>query len=440
MRRSIRTHVSECLRDRTGNFAILTAVAMLPIAVGASLVIDLGIAYLEAERMQSALDSAALSAVKTYGESGDEQEALKQATVVFKQNFQIPENASQFGIAENAEAITLVFSQTAFELTAEARYSFDYNPVFLKRIPFEISRRSVAGRLPGTQACIIALHPTAYRGFEVSGSANVDMSGCTINANSNSEQAIYVSGSGNLKAECLFATGGIHVEQNAVELACTSARERAPRVPDPFKNKQLPSVSSPIDVSGCGQNFIGGGGGGGNCNGTGRTPNGNTTGYVVTLKPGTYNALDLKGAVDLELGSYVIDGGSLQLGSQAVVTGKNVTFFLLNGANLSINGGATFDISPSLAGPWAGFSVVADHGNQAPAIINGNSTSRLSGIVYVPDAQEIQYSGNGTTSGECIRLIAQEITLTGNSSFKMDCNPELANTKINNPGATRLVQ
>lgn len=39
-----------------------------------------------------------------------------------------------------------------------------------------------------------------------------------------------------------------------------------------------------------------------------------------------------------------------------------------------------------------------------------------------------------------MRLIAQEITMIGNSSFKLDCGQELAEKKISNPGAIRLVQ
>ena len=100
----------------------------------------------------------------------------------------------------------------------------------------------------------------------------------------------------------------------------------------------------------------------------------------------------------------------------------------------------TFDISPSLVGDWAGFSIVAEHGNTEQAVINGNSKSSLTGIVYLPDVAELQYSGNGLTSGECIRIIAQEITLIGNATFKMDCTAELANKKFNYPGALRLVR
>ncbi|CAN7153915.1 pilus assembly protein TadG-related protein [Pararhizobium sp. LjRoot238] len=440
MRRPFKAYIDHFLGDESGNFSTLTAIAFVPVIGAAAVVIDLGAAYIEATKLQAALDSAALSAVRSFGEGSSEDETTKEASDIFFGNFTVPANSEPLPEEDNLSSFSLTLVDGALEDTATAAYGFNYKPMFLERLPFEISKRAIAARVPGIEACILALHPTKYRSFEVSGSAAIDMSGCTITANSTDAEAIYVGGSGSLKAECLYSSGGISIDPNAVQLACPDPHEKSPRVPDPFKNKKLPVTAPWVDLSGCGQNFVDGGGGNGNCNGTGKTPNGNNAGYVVTLKPGTYGSLELKGAINLEPGSYIIDGGSLQLTSQSVVTGHGVTFFLVNDASLVIHGGATFDISPSLSGDWAGFSIVAEHGNTEPAVINGNSSSSLTGIVYMPDTQEIQYSGNGATGGECIRLVAQEITLTGNSYFKMDCDPELANTTINNPGAIRLVQ
>lgn len=38
---------------------------------------------------------------------------------------------------------------------------------------------------------------------------------------------------------------------------------------------------------------------GGTCNGTGKTPNKPPEGYAVTLKPGTYDGLEIKGNVKM---------------------------------------------------------------------------------------------------------------------------------------------
>lgn len=440
MRRPFKAYIDHFLGDESGNFATLTAIAFVPVIGAAAVVIDLGAAYVEAAKLQAALDSAALSAVRSFGEGASEDETTKEASDIFFGNFTVPANSEPLPEEDGLSSFSLTLVHGAPEDTATAAYGFNYKPMFLERLPFEISKRAIAARVPGIEACILALHPTQYRSFEVSGSADIDMSGCTITANSTDAQAIYVGGSGKLKAECLYSAGGISIDPNVVQLACPEPHEKSSRVPDPFKYKKPPAAAAWTSLSGCGQNFVSGGGGNGDCNGTGRTPNGNNAGYVVTLKPGTYGGLELKGKINLEPGSYIIDGGSLQLTSQSVVTGHGVTFFLINDASLLIHGGATFDITPSLLGDWAGFSIVAEHGNTESAVINGNSSSSLTGIVYMPDTGEIQYSGNGATGGECIRIIAQEITLTGNSYFKMDCDPELANTTINNPGAIRLVQ
>ena len=104
----------------------------------------------------------------------------------------------------------------------------------------------------------------------------------------------------------------------------------------------------------------------------------------------------------------------------------------MNGASVSINGNADFNITPATTGEWAGFAIVADHGDTKAATINGTSNSSLTGIVYLPDAStSLSYSGDGTTSsGDCIRLVAQTITLTGHSKFRSDCTAQLAGTAI----------
>jgi Flp pilus assembly protein TadG len=430
--------------NRDGNFAVLGAIAFVPIIGAAALAIDFAGAYLETEKIQNALDSAALGSVRVYGEGATEDAASKEAEKFFWSNYSLPKENIAEALAAPAdidtqEALTVKFTRDVNEDKATADFTYEYRPLFLERAPFQIRRQAVAARTANAEACILALHHTAQRAFDVSGSAIADMTGCAVVSNSNHNESIYVGGTGKLKAECLYAAGAIYGSPQDIVLACDSAVQGSPRVPDPFASKALPKTSGWVDLSGCGQNYVSGGGGNGNCNGTGKTPK-NTADYVVTLKPGTYGTLELKGAINLEPGHYIIDGGRLELGAQTVVTGKGVTFFLMNNAKLLIRGGATFNISPSLDGTWAGFSIVAEHGNVQQAIINGNSKSSLTGIVYLPDVAELQYSGNGLTSGECIRLIAQEITLIGNSTFKMDCSAELANKKINYPGAIRLVR
>ncbi|WP_431322993.1 TadE/TadG family type IV pilus assembly protein [Rhizobium sp. YTU87027] len=432
-------HAHRFLRNNDGNFAVLTALAMVPLLAAASVAVDYTNAGFEADKLQEALDSAALRAVRLYGEGQTEAEATQVANDTFFGNWDHSQGNGQAAAAVPS-SINILYTEAGQQITAAANYSFDYQPVFLTRLSFPISRHSSASYQTGGEACILALNRTADRAFEVSGSSTVDTSGCTITANSSSNEAIYVGGSGTLKTECLYTPGKVSASPNSTTLACGHAHEGSSVAIDPFKRKTMPAAGQAVDLSGCGQNFVGGGGGGGTCNGTGKTPNKPAAGYAVTLKPGTYAGLEIKGNVKLQPGNYIIDGGTLKFASQSVITGDQVTFFLLNGASIDIHGGSTFNVTAATSGAWAGFSIVADRSNTAAAVINGNSSSHLNGIIYMPAAQEVQYAGNGGTGGECVRIIAQEITMIGNSTFKLDCKQELADNQINSPGAIRLVQ
>ncbi|WP_156668124.1 TadE/TadG family type IV pilus assembly protein [Rhizobium bangladeshense] len=444
MREFLDRHATRFVCDKGGNFAILTALVAVPLVGAASLAIDFANASLDAAKMQEALDSAALAAVRLYGEGHSEAEATQMATEMFFGNYHktgsVSDGNQDTTPATEPPPLHVVYAQVGQEVMATADYAVSYQPVFLTRLSFPISRRSAAFRQPDKEACILALNPTADRAFQVSGSSKVDTSGCTITANSRSSEAIYVGGSGTLKTECLYTPGKVSASPGSMDLECSQPREGTSPATDPFRSKAIPKAGTWEDLAGCGQNFVAGGGGNGSCNGTGKTPNKPPDGYTVTLKPGTYNGLEINGNVKLQPGNYLIDGGKLKFNSQSVITGDQVTFFLLNGAELDIHGGSTFNVTAPTSGAWAGFSIVADRNNTAPAVINGNSSSHVNGIIYMPAAAELQYAGNGSTTGECIRLIAQKITMIGNSTFKLDCKSELANNEINNPGAIRLAR
>ncbi|MDR6757280.1 hypothetical protein J2Y48_002576 [Mycoplana sp. BE70] len=430
------------LEDEGGNFGIMTALLLPVLFLAGSVAVNVTSAVKESSKMQAALDTAAITAVKSFGEGESESDARTAANALFFANFERSSHLEADNLSDPDEGATIQveFSVIDDEPTATASYKADYDPLFWGLRPYRISRESVAARAQGKEACILALHPTATRAFEVGGSATVDTSNCTITSNSKDVQSIYIGGTATLKAECLYATGKVSATLANTKLACGKAREDVPPTPDPFKRKAMPTAGSLVNLAGCGQNFVGNGGGNGDCNGTGKTPSKVPDDYSVTLKPGTYRGLEVKGKVRLEAGNYIIDGGALKFTSQSIISGDGVTFFLLNGAQIDIHGGANFHVTAATSGPWAGFVIVAARNNTQAAVINGNSASSLTGIIYMPASTEIKYAGSGTTGGECVRIVAQEITMIGNSAFKSDCKKELADAKINNPGAIRLVR
>ncbi len=396
-------------RDKSGNFAILSAIIATPLLLAAALSVDMGNAYRVAEGTQRALDTAALAAVRKYSIGGTENDAKVIAADFFKSNF-----SKNTGEPLTAQALAtgfdLTVDKTASAYTATASYTFPFNPVFTLHLPFQIERTSVARRNTASQACVLALSPSIKRAFNNAGGANTDMTGCIVMSDSANGESAYVDSNSSLKADCMFAVGGVNASTAATDLTCGQPRAGIAPLRDPFGDRTMPTPAT---------------------TGTSIPAADKTTG-VTTLVPGTYkNGLTIQGDTVMQPGNYIIDGGAFKLNAKADLTALGVTFFLMNGASVSINGTADFEISPATTGDWAGFSFVAERDNASAATINGSSNSDLTGIVYLPASTSLSYSGDGSTSsGDCIRLVAQTVTLTGHSKFRSDCTAQLSGETI----------
>lgn len=409
----MRRKIIELVRSRDGSFAVMSALLIVPLLAAASLALDTAAAYLEATKLQESLDAAALGSLKAFAETQSVPIAVKTAKGLFGGSFK-EQFASPLLESDGTFKVDLDLSSAAFEEVAEASATIQYKPNLLPWAGFDITRRSLAIRSKPMESCILALHPSNARSFTVSGSSNVDLTECTVVANSASEQAIYIAGNAQFKAKCLISHGGISLH-NSVNLACDTPATRAPIVADPYAHKQLPEAGDyPARLV--------------------------PQAAKVALLPGRYREMKLGVAAALAPGYYFIDGGKLQITDSAIVIGEGVTFFLINGAELDIHGEAVINLSPSTKGTWAGFLIVAEHDNTQRAVINGNSNSSMTGIIYMPGAKELHYSGGRDTKGGCIRLVAQEITLIGSSRFSIDCSNQLAGNVVQTEGSIRLAR
>lgn len=153
------------------------------------------------------------------------------------------------------------------------------------------------------------------------------------------------------------------------------------------------------------------------------------SGQTLVLKPGTYffnNA-----SLSMSTGTITCDGCVAGgAGVTLVFTGSNSN----NVGNIQISGGNFTLIAPGTASDanpavFQGTVIYRDDlarvNNSAndTMIITGNSTSTLFGAVYSPTA-EVRLVGttgmNQTTAGNCIAVVAAEITFSGNSGANID--------------------
>ncbi len=153
------------------------------------------------------------------------------------------------------------------------------------------------------------------------------------------------------------------------------------------------------------------------------------SGQTLVLRPGTYFFNDA--SLSMSTGTITCEGCDAGgPGVTLVFTGSNSN----NVGNLQITGGNFTLIAPgttSNANPaeFVGTVIYRDDlarvSNSAndTMIITGNSTSTLFGAVYSPTA-EVRLVGttgmNQTTAGNCIAVVAAEITFSGNSGANID--------------------
>lgn len=134
----------------------MTALAIVPLFTGASVAVNLARINLEAAKMQDGLDAAAFSALKSYGDEGDQTKAKDLANTTFFANFGTSEIVDQSGSGSSpppaSQAIKVAFGALGVETTATATYELTYPPLSSAFNPI----RSIASALP--RACQAEKH------------------------------------------------------------------------------------------------------------------------------------------------------------------------------------------------------------------------------------------------------------------------------------------
>jgi Flp pilus assembly protein TadG len=374
---------------------------MMPVLMGiVGLGTDYGLWIHTSKKMQNAADTAAYSAAlaKTNGSGNATTEANAVSSsygfvngldgVVVSVN-----NPPTSGPnASNALAIEVVIQQPQKRFLSALMSSANVN----------VKTRAVA--IPGTNGtgCVVALNKSAAKAITIQGTADINLTACSLYNDSNSATALSVGGSGTLKAKDINVVGGISGSVTASGSVVTGASAIA----DPYAG-----VSSG-SFSGCDHTNM-------------------TAKNTVTLSPGVYcQGLGLNAGANVTLnpGVYYFDQGSLSVNGGATLTGTGVTLVFTsstgsNYASANINGGATINLEAPTTGPTAGLVAVGDKNMPVGTVFkfNGGSTQIFKGALDLPSAA-VSFAGGSNANNACTQLVADTITFTGNSQFAVNCS------------------
>jgi hypothetical protein len=392
------------LANEAGNALIVTALT-IPILIGsAGLATDTVQWSLWKRELQREADSAALAGAYAKAQSAPSLSAataeINRRPLVTLYGTPIVEIPTTGTYANNVNAVHVKLS---------TRQRLPFSAMFMRNNPPIVSAEATAAYFNNGLFCVLALDNSATTGLTMLGNSTVNL-GCGMAADSTGANAVTASGSSTVYATPISAVGGIPSSSNYAP--GTQLLPGSSALDDPYANLPnpvLPACGAALSV---------------NSNKTQSVAN--PTG--VTCFSGGIN---INGTVTFAPGIYYVDGGVVSFGAQASVTGAGVTFILTSAtaatnpssiATLSINGGATINLTPMATGPYAGILFYQDRRAQDSGTnkVNGNASSVLEGAFYFP-SQALQFNGTSGMVSNCIQIIAKRVTFTGNTSITNNC-------------------
>ncbi|TPK94515.1 MULTISPECIES: TadE/TadG family type IV pilus assembly protein [unclassified Mesorhizobium] len=385
--------------SRRGNFAVATAVAMVPLMLALAGSINLIGTSDDAAQLQNSLDAAGL-AIGTKYQAGMSASDVQQFGQTFFAANMSTADAQEYSGSVAAFQAGASGDPSAYFISVSSSIS---RPAFVPGMPAWPATRSASVKIkPGAQACVLALDQHADGAVSLQGSTNVAMNGCVIAANSDAADAVSRGGSAIVSAGCVSTVGGTQgLTPPSATLSCGAPLENQYASFDPLADVVPPAYTLCLPV-----------------------PNGKT----ITLSPGTYCDKTLSGKITLNPGTYIMRNVTIKPGGNGSLSGQGVTIFLMENSQLTINANEQVNLSPPTSGPYTGITIYQAPGNTQALTLNGGSGSVVSGFIYAPDAA-IAYAGNSdmNAQGSCLRLVGDTVAMTGNSAVKSDCTAELGN-------------
>lgn len=385
--------------SKRGNFAVATAIAVVPLMLAVAGAMDLVGTSDDAAQLQNSLDAADLAIGTKYQPGMSASDVQQLGGTFFAANMSVAD-AQEYSGSIAALQAAASGNPSAYVISLSSSIS---RPAFVSGAPAWQATRSASVKVkPGAQACVLALDPHADDAVNLQGSTDVAMNGCVIAANSDAADAVNRGGSAIVSAGCVTTVGATQglTPPNAT-LSCGTPQEKQYASFDPLADVVPPAYTLCQSM-----------------------PNGKT----ITLSPGTYCDKTWSGKITLNPGTYVLRNVTIKPGGNGSLSGQGVTIFLMENSQLYINANEQVNLSPPTSGPYAGITIFQAHGDTQALTLNGGSGSMVSGFIYAPDAA-ITYTGNSdmNAQGSCLRLVGDTVDITGNSAVKANCTAELGN-------------
>lgn len=401
------------ITETRGTIAVLMGISILPLAIAASIALDMSSASNMKTEMQAAADAAVLAAATRLAVNASEAEKEQLALDTFYANLS-PALQDHAG----TPVVDIDFPSKQVHLAVE----LDADVVLTSLVTDKITLRveATATVAPGTPICLMALNPHAAQALSIQGTADLMATNCAVHVNSDDDEALYQNGNGTATAES-FCVHGEHSGSNFTP----SPKDNCWYENDPLASTFAADwAAAGIDSMPCTYSNL---------------PQINTDATTVTnLAPGVYcGGLTIKkGIVQLQEGKmYVFRNGPLHVQAHGTLKGTQ-TPVLFDGddtTRLITQAGANIITSARSSGLFKGIAF-AQHPSSIPSAENlviGGGQIEINGIMYFPK-QAIKVTGNGDigTTAAQFAMIADTIAIEGNGQLNIKIGQNYASTGL----------
>lgn len=382
----LRALLSTFARDRGGNYAVITAIASLPLLGAVALAVE----YTNASRMRSDLQQR-LDAAVLAGAAAESNQTTA---------------AEQFFNRTYSDAgVTTV----RFELGDGVLNGWATRPMATTfRIPGmtegkEIGVYSQARFTTATTPapCVTVLG-SAQQALLVNSGANVSAKDCEIHVHSKSNPAMIMNAGATIDV-AKTCVAGTNIIKNGGTLGGLETNCKVDN--DPYENA-IPAPTIPANCS------------------SGPSKNGTT----YTISPGKHCGFNINEPykVVFEPGLHIISS-TIIIPAGATVIAEGVTFYFTSPyVELRMNGGITMKATAPTSGPYKGILMFETRGtNKGPFIFNGSVSEHLEGVIYLPNRDAIYNSK--TNIGQNKVAMVFNTLIINQSSWNM--------TGISSPGS-----
>ena len=399
-------------RDTRGQVAVILGICAIPIVIAASIGLDMASSSNMKSEIQAAADSAVLAAARRLAVGADASDKEALAIDTFYANL----SPSLQQLVVGSPQVDIDFPSNTVKLVATVTTDTLLSSLATDQIVLGVEAAATISE--GNPICMMALNPNAAGSISIQGTADVFAEGCSIQVNSDNEEALYQNGNGTATATSYCVQGGVEGDNFT-----PTPKENCAAEEDPLEDEFASDwAQENIDNLSCTHTNY---------------PQINTTG-TTNLSPGVYcGGLNIKkGTVQLQTnGIYVMRDGPLDMQSQGRLQGTNVVV-LFDGddtTRLVTQAGASIVTSARSSGTFQGIAF-AQHPSSVPAspnLIIGGGEMQINGIMYFPE-QALKITGGGDigTNAAQFAIMADTIAIEGNGELRIKIGQDYQSTGL----------